>query len=82
MYNFGSLEPGAGQVVHLSATTSTANCNQVTRTGVLTSTATGTDSSTEDTDTLDKSEGANWVVNCPVPKCPVSRPPATRQLLN
>ncbi len=69
--NFGTLEAGAGQVVHLSATTSTANCNQVTRTGVLTSTATATDSSTEDTDTLDKSQGASVVVNCPVPTCPV-----------
>ncbi len=69
--NFGALEPGVGHVVHLSATTSAANCNQVTRTGLLTSTATAADSNGEDVDTLDKSAAANVVVNCPVPKCPV-----------
>lgn len=70
--HFSSLESGATRVVHLSATTSSASCNQVTRTGTLESTATLSDSSLEDSDTLDKSAGASMVVNCPVAKCPLS----------
>ncbi len=68
--HFGTLQSGASRVVHLSATSSNANCNQVTRTGLLESTATGLDANTEDLDTLDKSSSASLVLNCPVPACP------------
>ncbi len=68
--HFGTVQSGDSRVVHLSATSSDANCNQVTRTGLLESTATGLDASSEDLDTLDKSSSASLVINCPVPPCP------------
>ncbi len=68
--NFATLERGAERKVHLTATTSSANCNQVTRTGTLETTATIADSSSEDTDTLQKSASSNLILSCPVAKCP------------
>lgn len=68
--HFTGLEAGAERKVHLTATTSSANCNQVTRTGVIANTATVSDASLEDTDTSQKSASANLTLSCPVPQCP------------
>jgi uncharacterized repeat protein (TIGR01451 family) len=68
--HLNTLEPGAERKVHLTATTSNANCNQVTRTGVITNTASVSDANPEDTDTSQKSASANVLLSCPVPQCP------------
>jgi hypothetical protein len=58
--SFGTLTTGTSQVVHLSAPTTPANC------GKITNTATASDASAGDTDTVDKSSTADVIVTCPV----------------
>ena len=66
--NFGILAMRAAEVVHLSAPTTIANC------GTITNTTTVADSSSGDTDTLDKSSTADVIVTCPagLKSCPLS----------
>ena len=68
--HFAGLEPHAERSVHLAATTSNSNCNQVTRTGTIENTATVSDASLEDGDTSQKSASANVIISCPLPACP------------